>query len=106
MAQEPTEIEITTIGRRTGQRHSHPVWFVREGDATYLLPVGGSGSQWYRNLRHNPSIQLGSAATKAKLITDRRKVDEVVADFREKYGDANVTRYYPGVDVAVEVRGI
>ena len=104
MAREATEIEITTIGRRTGEGHSHPVWFVREGKSTYLLPVGGAGSQWYRNLRRNPTIKLGSTSAKARLITDRAKVDQVVNEFTSKYGASNVREYYPGVDVAVEVR--
>jgi len=104
MAREATEIEITTIGRRTGEGHSHPVWFVRDGGATYLLPVGGSGSQWYRNLRKNPTIKLGDNSAKAKLITDRSKVNEVVQDFSGKYGASDVKKYYPGIDVAVEVQ--
>ena len=104
MATEPTEIEITTIGRRTGQGHSIPVWFIREGKSTFLLPVGGAGSQWYRNLRKNPTIKLNSSSAKARLITDQQQVDRVVGEFSSKYGASDVRRYYPGVDVAVEVR--
>jgi hypothetical protein len=104
MAREATEIEITTIGRRTGEGHSHPVWFIREGKSTYLLPVGGAGSQWFRNLRKNPTIKLGANSAKAQLITDRGKVDQVVNEFTSKYGASDVQKYYPGVDVAVEVR--
>ncbi|MEV4617926.1 nitroreductase/quinone reductase family protein [Asanoa sp. NPDC049573] len=104
MAREATEIEITTIGRRTGENHSHPVWFIREGKSTFLLPVGGAGSQWYRNLRKNPTIKLGSNSAKARLITDRSKVNQVMDEFASKYGASDVKQYYPGVDVAVEVR--
>ncbi|MEV0713649.1 nitroreductase/quinone reductase family protein [Asanoa sp. NPDC050611] len=104
MATEATEIEITTIGRRTGEGHSHPVWFIREGKSTFLLPVGGRGSQWFRNLRNNPTIKLGATSAKAKLITDQAKVGQVMDEFSSKYGAADVQRYYPGVDVAVEVR--
>jgi hypothetical protein len=104
MAQETTEIEITTIGRRTGQGHSHPVWFIREGKSTFLLPVGGRRSQWFRNLRNNPTIKLGATSAKANLISDQGKVAHVVDEFSSKYGAADVQQYYPGVDVAVEVR--
>ena len=104
MAGEATEIEITTIGRRTGQAHSNPVWFIREGKSTYLLPVGGANSQWFRNLRKNPTIKLGSNSAKARLISDRSKVDQVIGEFSSKYGASDVKQYYPGVDVAVEVR--
>lgn len=34
-------IEITTTGRISGRAISHPVWFVRQGEKLYLLPVGG-----------------------------------------------------------------
>ncbi|GIF73670.1 nitroreductase/quinone reductase family protein [Asanoa siamensis] len=104
MAAEATEIEITTIGRRTGQGHSIPVWFIREGKSTFLLPVGGRGSQWFRNLRKNPTIKLGSASGKAQLITDQGRVAHVFEEFSSKYGANDVNRFYPGVDVAVEVR--
>ncbi|GIF64626.1 hypothetical protein Ais01nite_26610 [Asanoa ishikariensis] len=104
MAREATEIELTTIGRRTGEGHSIPVWFVREGKSTFLLPVGGANSQWYRNLRKNPTLKLGPTSAKARLITDRSTVDHVIEGFTSKYGASDVTAYYPGVDVAVEVR--
>ena len=101
------EVDITTVGRRTGQEHTHPVWFVRDGDAVYLLPVGGSGSNWYRNLAKNPTIRLGAGGqtypARAKTITDASGVDHVVDDFRRRYGAQQVDNYYPGVDVAVEV---
>ncbi len=30
------------------------MWFVEEGEKLLLLPVGGSDSNWYRNLRKTP----------------------------------------------------
>ncbi|GAA1840165.1 nitroreductase/quinone reductase family protein [Asanoa iriomotensis] len=104
MAQESTEIEITTIGRRSGRNHSHPVWFVREGKSTFLLPITGHGSQWYRNLENNPTIKLGSASAKARLITDQKRVAQVFDEFASKYGADDMRRFYPRVEVAVEVR--
>jgi hypothetical protein len=40
------EIELTTTGRTSGRESSRPVWFLRQGENLYLLPVTGSDSQW------------------------------------------------------------
>jgi hypothetical protein len=36
------EIELTVIGRTSGREISNPVWFVRDGEKLYLVPVKGS----------------------------------------------------------------
>ena len=104
--QTASEIELTVTGRRSGRDISNPVWFVQEGDKLYLLPVGGSESDWYRNLLRTPTIRIaaGGAETSAQAtpITDPRTVNDVFQEFRAKYGP-NVDSYYPKRDVAVEV---
>jgi len=100
------EIELTIIGRKTGRQITNPVWFVREGDKLYLLPVKGSDSEWYKNVLQNPAITLTangvSWTTKAKPITDATRVQDVVEQFRAKYGADDVRKYYSKFDVAVE----
>ena len=54
------EVELTTTGRVSGRSSSRPVWFVLQGNGISLLPVGGSDSQWYKNLLKTPSIHLGT----------------------------------------------
>ena len=72
------EIELTVIGRKTGRRITNPVWFVREGDKLYLLPVKGADSEGYKNVLQNPTITLTANgvnwATKATPITDATRV--------------------------------
>ena len=101
------EIEITVIGRQSGRKTSRPVWFVLEGDKLYLLPVTGSDTQWYKNILRNPWIRIEARGVGAEFqavpITDRNKVKTVVEKFREKYGAADVKKYYSKFDVAVEV---
>jgi hypothetical protein len=91
----------------SGRRTSRPVWFVRQGDTLYLLPVSGSGSQWYKNLLKTPAIQLAtdgaSYSGMAAPVTDQRTVGQVVDKFSAKYGASQVAEYYPDQDVAVEV---
>ena len=105
--QNTGEIEITVTGRSSGQTHSYPVWFALDGDKLYLIPVKGSDTEWYKNLRKRPSIRLTTRGGKtltasARLITDEAQLDKILEKFRDKYG-RNVKSYYPKYDVAVEV---
>ncbi|HKF35346.1 MAG TPA: nitroreductase/quinone reductase family protein [Ktedonobacteraceae bacterium] len=91
------EIEITVTGRTSGRSLSYPVWFALDGDTLYLIPVRGSDTEWYKNLRKRPSIQLSARGktftTSARLITDQAQLDQVLEKFRGKYG-MNVQSYY------------
>jgi deazaflavin-dependent oxidoreductase (nitroreductase family) len=101
------EIQITVTGRRSGREISNPVWFVHDDEKLFLVPVNGADSDWYRNLLQTPTIRIsvdGAEATAtATPITDPAKVRDVVEKFRAKYGADQVERYYPRLDVAVEV---
>ncbi|MGR6317502.1 nitroreductase/quinone reductase family protein [Micromonospora soli] len=101
------EVEITVTGRKSGRQISHPVWFVQEEDSVFLVPVTGSNSEWYKNVRRTPMIQLAANGTalssSATAITDADRVSHVVAMFRDKYGADQVEAFYPRRDVAVQV---
>lgn len=101
------EIEITSIGRRTGGPITFPVWFVRRGDSLLLLPLRGTDTGWYKNLLQDPTIRVlvgpDEHAATARLITDPAGVEEVVEAFRGRYGAEDVKAYYPKTDVAVAV---
>ena len=102
------ELTLTVTGRRSGRKISLPVWFVLDGQTLQLLPVTGSDSQWYRNVRHTPTIRLAAKHTtitaRAKPITAAAQVSKIVAQFRAKYGAADVKKYYTKFDVGVVVR--
>jgi len=101
------QIKITVIGRKSGRKISIPVWFVVEGEKLYLLPVQGSKTQWYQNVRKNPTLGVEAhgleAEFQATAVTEAKAVKSVVEKFREKYGAADVKNYYAGFDVAVVV---
>lgn len=42
------EIELTVTGRTSGREISNPVWFAREDEKLYLVPVRGSDADWDR----------------------------------------------------------
>jgi len=104
---QTSEIEITSIGRRTGGPITFPVWFVRRGDSLLLLPLRGRDTGWYKNLLQDPTIRVlvgpDEHTATATLITDPAGVEEVVEAFRERYGAEDVKAFYPKTDVAVAV---
>lgn len=101
------ELQITVTGRKSGQNISLPVWFVRQQDRLYLLPVRGSDTQWYRNVLQTPVLTIAAKGTtagvKAKAINDPKRVSEVAEQFRSKYGAGEVKKYYSKLDVALEI---
>src|SRR6266852_1276326 len=104
--QSANEIEITVTGRTSGRSLSYPIWFALDGDKLYLIPVKGSDTGWYKNLRKTPTIRLAARGktftASARLLTDEAQIGKVLEKFRDKYG-RNVKSYYPKLDVAVEV---
>jgi hypothetical protein len=104
------EMELTTVGRVSGRDSSRTVWFVRDGEILYLLPVDGSSSQWYKNLVKTPVIRLAALGTnetgRARPITEPMKVAAAVTTFRARYGARNIEAHYPKRDVAVEVQAV
>jgi F420H(2)-dependent quinone reductase len=57
---------LTTMGRRSGQRRTVPLLYVRDGDDLVVVASrGGMGSHpaWYLNLRADPAatVQVGSS---------------------------------------------
>jgi deazaflavin-dependent oxidoreductase (nitroreductase family) len=101
------EIELTVTGRRSGREITIPVWFVQDERKLYLVPIHGSDSDWYKNLRQDPTVRLavpGAEVTAAAVpVSDPARVAEVVDAFRAKYGAAEVEADYPKQDAAVEV---
>ncbi len=102
------EIQLIVKGRVTGKETSRPVWFVLRNRELFLLPVGGSTTQWYKNSVKNPEVKITIAgqtyAGKAGPIRDKQAISEVVQLFREKYGAGDIKKYYPRTDAATKVK--
>jgi deazaflavin-dependent oxidoreductase (nitroreductase family) len=99
------EIHVTVTGRTSGKPITIPVWFVLEDHTLYLVPVQGSETQWYKNVLKNPAIHMDARGAKGDFqavpITDAKRVASIVEKFREKYGAADVKKYYSKFDVAL-----
>jgi hypothetical protein len=91
-----SEIRLSVKGRKSGRDIPRPVWFVHEGN-----------TNWYRNLLVDPTLKISvngiEIPVRGKPITDSNRVDDIVRKFKSKYGEGDVKKYYPKVDVAVEV---
>jgi deazaflavin-dependent oxidoreductase (nitroreductase family) len=59
---------LTTVGRRTGTRHTIEIWFARDDGTLYLLSGGGEAADWVRNIRKTPAVQvrIGSRTVAAR----------------------------------------
>ena len=83
-----SEVELTVTGRASGRKSTRPVWFVEEGHRLYLLPVGGSDSNWFKNARKTPRVGLAADGAEfqanAKPLQDAAAVGEVVEKFRKE----------------------
>ncbi len=100
------QIKISVTGRKSGATITIPVWFVLEADKLYLLPVNGSET-WFKNLKKNRALGISTGGLEAKfkpvLVRDPEAVKAVVGKFRDKYGAADVKKYYRKFDVAVRI---
>lgn len=101
------EIEINVQGRVSGKIYRLSMWFVYEGGRIYLLPIKGSDSNWFKNIRNNPSVRIIVSGEPinvvAKPLTEPRIVKQVVGNFNRKYGADEVETWYSKFDAAVEL---
>ncbi|TMI45762.1 DUF2255 family protein [Candidatus Bathyarchaeota archaeon] len=101
------EIELTVTGRRTGKPLPRPVWFVLRGTELLLLPVTGTDSQWYKNVLVNPLVKISAGQQSfngnLRVITEKRRIEEVIDLFRGKYGPSDIKKYYPKPNVAASL---
>jgi deazaflavin-dependent oxidoreductase (nitroreductase family) len=82
-------VEITTIGRKSGQPHTKPIWFVYDQGHFYIQSGKEGKSDWYMNLKKNPQLTLKidtvSFSGKAKFIDDPKETERIHGLFSGKY---------------------
>jgi deazaflavin-dependent oxidoreductase (nitroreductase family) len=87
---------ITTTGAKSGQPRPTPVNYVIVDDAAWLLAGFGEGTQWLRNLRADPWVQLqrpgrDPITTHAEEVTDPGVRARVIPRLLRSTGVAGVT---------------
>lgn len=56
-----TTLLLTTVGHKSGKRHTTPLIYRKQGDVyTVVASKGGADDppQWYENLRTNPEVEV------------------------------------------------
>ncbi|MGI9615892.1 MAG: nitroreductase/quinone reductase family protein [Acidimicrobiales bacterium] len=76
-------IDITTIGRTSGQAARIEIWWFRVGDAFYITGTPGP-RDWFANLAADPTITVhtpdGDFAGRATVVTDADTRRSVLTD--------------------------
>ena len=104
---------VTTIGRVTGREHTIEIWFALHDHTLYLLSGGGDRSDWVRNLRRNPRVQvrLGDLRLpgQSRVVTDPHE-DElarrlVYEKYQSSYGGDLTSWRRTALPVAIDLVG-
>jgi len=81
-------LQLTTIGRKTGKRHTVTVWFLVDGETVYLVTLKLK-RDWPRNVIRNGVVELDIAGNvfkgQAKRITNAKQLEHVKALLSQKY---------------------
>jgi deazaflavin-dependent oxidoreductase (nitroreductase family) len=89
-----SNVEITTIGRKSGKPHTKPIWFVYDQGHLYLQAGRAGKTDWYQNLKKNPQLTLKIGAItfmgKAQFIDEEKETERIHNLFKEKYFAARV----------------
>lgn len=90
---------LKVIGRKTGKTQYAPVNYAIENGNVYCLAGYGTISDWYRNLRAHPNIEVlmpgGAIAGVAEQVTDS---DERLRMLRRVLINAGFTGFFYGYD--------
>jgi deazaflavin-dependent oxidoreductase (nitroreductase family) len=72
---------LTTVGRRSGKRHTIEIWFALQGGTIYLLSGGGDSADWVRNLRKSRAVRvrIGSRTVAARAREVKAPEEDALA---------------------------
>jgi deazaflavin-dependent oxidoreductase (nitroreductase family) len=75
---------LTTIGRRSGKKHTIEIWFGLHDGRVYLLSGGRDRADWVRNLKERPEVRVRigtqTASGTARLLRAGTKEDELARE--------------------------
>jgi deazaflavin-dependent oxidoreductase (nitroreductase family) len=81
-------LQVTHIGRKSGNAHQVTIWFVVQGGKV-LLPTSNIDRNWVRNLRKTPHVELSIGADKfsgdAHFLENAADRERVRAMIQRKY---------------------
>jgi deazaflavin-dependent oxidoreductase (nitroreductase family) len=109
---DASTLELTTIGRKSGQPRTVTIWFVY-GDRLYVQSGKDGKTDWYQNLLKTPAVtvKVGEREMQgqAQPVEDPAEAARVHDLFKQKYLSARVMSWFgggfgTGKVVAIEVK--
>ncbi len=84
------EVQLTTLGRKTGKPRRVTIWIGTDGKRLYIRSGQGMRRHWPQNLlsKGEGVVRLGTSEVKVnpRLITDPAEARAVSGHYRTKYG--------------------
>jgi deazaflavin-dependent oxidoreductase (nitroreductase family) len=81
-------LRLTTLGRKTGKRHTVTVWFLTDKETVYLVTINLQ-RDWPRNIMKNGHVELDIGGSvfkgRAKQIREAKRMAQVKALLGQKY---------------------
>ena len=81
-------LQVTTLGRKTGKRHTVTAWFLVDGELIYLVTLNLK-QDWIRNLKKNGTVKLKIGGDvfngHAKPVLDSKRLEHVKRLLAQKY---------------------
>jgi hypothetical protein len=81
-------LRLTTLGRKTGRRHTVTTWFLVDGETVYLATLKMK-RDWPRNVMKNGHVELDIAGQifkgQAQQIVDAKQLERVKTLLAKKY---------------------
>ena len=101
---DATVCYLTTVGRRTGKRHTIEIWFALRDSTLYLLSGGGDSADWVRNMRKTSAVRVrvGGRALEGKAREVTAPAEDALA--RELL-DGKYMNWKPGKRLSAWARG-
>ncbi len=89
-------LNLTTKGRKTGLNRTVELWFAFDDGKLYFL--AHEDSHWWKNIAQNAQVEVevSEIAFQGKAALVPEKLTQIFTQFRKKYGDAQVERWYSG----------
>ena len=95
---EQSTVQLTTIGRTSGELRPVTIWFVGEGDRVFVQSGKEGQTDWYRNALVNPAVTLRIGVLtlrgQARPVDDSQETARVHRLFEQKYLGARVLGWF------------
>ena len=76
---EGTVLLLTTTGRKTGERRTQPLLYLKNGDDFVVVASNGARDRhpaWYLNVQANPDVELRAGRARVKATASVASLDE------------------------------